>query len=316
MSLECLGREQSFSGGDLHRLRFGDGAVIAKLAPAAPGLRCRMAPLNAAEVCFYRDYAAGLLVPKVFFAAADAGTGASLVLLEDLGADRQVPFQRGLDPGALAAVVDTLAANHARYWNAPELQMLSGTALLDHLGADDLWRIYPATLKQVLPEAVLSPRLVALLRFLSRHGRSVFADLLDAPPLTLVHRDCQPDNLCFDAAGRAILLDWQMMGRGRGAFDLAYALITSATPATRRLVETSLVADYHAGLSARGVTGYTLSDCWRDYLRSSVGKLLITAMATVSFDAASPAKRAWRATDLARLTAFVDDHRIAPDLFA
>ena len=116
--------------------------------------------------------------------------------------------------------------------------------------------------------------------------------------------------------GAAVLLDWQFAGKGRGVYDVAYFLISSIDPAQRRNMERGLVALYHAQLLRAGITDYTLSHCWADYLQSVAGKLLMTVAATVLLDNASPHKQAWRRADLTRLLAFCADHRIAPATFA
>ena len=83
----------------------------------------------------------------------------------------------------------------------------------------------------------------------------------------VVHGDYRLDNLLFptdDPSGVAAV-DWQTVGLGPPARDLAYFLATSLSPEDRRRYEADLLATYHGALADHGVTGYTREECWEDY---------------------------------------------------
>ena len=122
--------------------------------------------------------------------------------------------------------------------------------------------------------------------------------------MTLLHRDVQVDNILLHDDGVS-LLDWQFVGKGRGAYDLAYFLISSLDPNLRRAHEKALVKRYVMALSQ---DDYGFERCWADYILGVFGKINVTVIATVLLDNAGSHKQAWRRADLDRLAAFCDDH--------
>ncbi|BAX93753.1 phosphotransferase family protein [Mycobacterium shigaense] len=95
----------------------------------------------------------------------------------------------------------------------------------------------------------------------------------------LLHGDYRLDNLLFDP-GRAwvSVVDWQTLGVGLPARDLAYFTATSLDSTLRSRIENDLVDDYHRALLGYGVTGYERETCWRDYRLGVVQALLISAL--------------------------------------
>lgn len=297
---------RGFTGGRLYRIALdwdrpdaGAASIVAKLSPADPAMRALMAEANATEVQFYRALASGLPVPQCHHAEFAPATGDTLLLLEDLGGHRRAGLVDGCSAADAGAVVDALAAVHALWWNRlpPSLPgrapVLSLAACLPH---------YPARLAALLPDVTPPGWFGAL------GARLAARPPVARGPQTLLHRDPHVENVLFAADGRARLLDWQFAGRGTGAHDLGYFLISSLPPDRRRTLERWLVARYHAGLVRGGVTGYAPLDCWRDYRASAAGKLWLTVLATVAFDNAGAGKAAYRRADLMRLIAFCEDH--------
>lgn len=310
-----IGQDQGFMGGCLFRLATHDRSVVAKLSPVDPDMRMRFAKSNGREVTFYQTLAGGLPVPHCYYGNFDADTGASVLVLEDLGAARAVPYLDGLWQEDVDAVLSTFAEIHASWWQAPALANLSGADTLSEFSLPDAWALYPEALAKLLPDVKLPERFMALGEAAARNVNEVYQQLQETGPLTALHRDPQLDNILFDADNRAILLDWQLLGKGRGVWDVAYFLISSVPPALRRSNERAWVAAYHADLLARGIQGYDLETCWRDYLRSVMAKLFVTVWATVYLDNNSAHKRAYRRVDLTRLLAFVEDHQLTPEIW-
>ncbi len=315
LKLQRIGEDESFSGGGLFRLRFDGGSLIAKLSPSEPRLRAAFAGANAREVAFYTRFGAGMPVPACSHGAFDAETGASVLLLQDLGGHRARRFVDGFGVAEAAALLRALARIHAAWWGAPEVAGLAGIATVREFDFAAHWAGYPGAVAALLPDVVLPRAFLALGDHVAANQDAVFGPLLEEAPLTLLHRDCHADNVMFGPDGAAVLLDWQLTGKGRGAWDAAYALISSMAPDQRRRHEHALLRAYHAALVSGGVTGYGWRDCWRDYRLAGVGKLFVTVVATVMLDNAGAAKSAWRRADLQRLLAFCADHRIAPVLF-
>jgi hypothetical protein len=103
--------------------------------------------------------------------------------------------------------------------------------------------------------------------------------LAERDRFALLHGDYRLDNLLFypDGAGVTVV-DWQTLGVGLPARDLAYFTATSLRPELRASVEHGLVDEYHRALQGYGVTGYSRETCWRDYRLGVPQALLISAL--------------------------------------
>jgi aminoglycoside/choline kinase family phosphotransferase len=326
--LSRIGQDEGFTGGSLYLIKLhydhieasAPTTLIAKLSPTNPEMRAIMQAANQREAVFYQTLATpqNLPVPRCYHADFDPQTGASILLLQDLSGFRTVSFSAGCGPADAKHVVEALAKIHGHWWNNPKLAPLSGAAIVQEFPFSKLWAEYPASVKSLLQGIVLPKSFLNLGDHIARHQTAIFSNLLETAPITCLHRDIQIDNVMFGASkanAGAVLLDWQLSGKGRGAYDVAYFLISSLDPAQRRNVERSLVAHYHACLLRGGVTDYSLPQCWSDYLQSVAGKLFLSVGATVLLDNSGPHKTAWRATDLARLLAFCADHAISEQTF-
>lgn len=323
-----IGEDEAFTWGCLYRITLtydppaptAPKSLVAKLSSSDPETRALMRLANGREVDFYQTFAPGntLPVPLCYHTDFDPASGTSIVLLQDLGPLRSVPFIAGCGPADAMAVVKALAQTHAAWWNNPHLNAMNGSAILAEFPLRQLWAKYPDAAQIMLQDIELPADFLALGTYIAKNETAIFAALMDTAPVTCLHRDLQVDNVMFGASpheGDAVLLDWQFAGKGRGAYDLGYFLISSVDPSQRRKIERGLVALYHAELLQAGVTDYPLSQCWADYLQSVAGKLLMSVAATVLLDNASAHKKAWRRTDLTRLIAFCADHRISEQTF-
>lgn len=310
-----IGENEGFMGGALYRLSLPKQSFVAKLSPADAKMRSKLAAANAREVAFYRSWAEGLPVPGTCHAACDTRTGASVVLMEDLGSARAVPFVQGLGEQDVSAVLTSLAQIHAKWWGRPEVAELSGVDALSDFVFADHWANYSDMLRDLLPDMTLSKGFLALGDNAAERATDIFSQMQERGPLTLLHRDLQMDNILFAADGRARFIDWQFLGKGRGTWDVSYFLASSVQPALRRARERRWISFYHDMLLQKGVTGYPAETCWKDYLKSVIAKLFVTVIATVELDNSTDHKRAYRRADLTRLLAFIEDHNLTPAIW-
>jgi hypothetical protein len=86
---------------------------------------------------------------------------------------------------------------------------------------------------------------------------------LAAEPWTLLHGDFRLDNVLFRPNGELVVLDFQGLGSGRPAIDVAY-FITTALTAEHRDNEEPLLRTYHEALVAAGVSSYSFDELVRD----------------------------------------------------
>jgi hypothetical protein len=224
------------------------------------------------EVRFFRDLAGGIDagIPACHAAEFDDETHDFILVLEDLGHLRQGDQVAGCGLTDAQAGVDAMAKLHAAWWNAPS-----------HIALDWVPRVNGDLHKPAMlggfeagrdPAVAIfgdqmDPKLKASIgRY--QEGLAGLHDRMASGPQTLVHGDFRLDNLLFgnDPTDPPIaLLDWQGLLVSNGTQDLAYFLSQNVVTDVRRAHERELIARYHAGLVAGGVTSYSATDAWADY---------------------------------------------------
>jgi len=247
-------------------------SLILKLPSGAPENRSRAIAfgLYEREARFYREVAPGfaLRVPRCYGSWLEPG-GEAALLLEDLGHLAPGDLLCGISPGRAMLAVECLARAHAQWWDQPRLGDLPWVpALADPpmSGLADACReLWPAFVElhagDLPPGSIgLGERVVPWLpELLARLSRS---------PVTLAHGDFRVDNLFFDdpqATHSVAVVDWQLVSRCRGAFDVAYLLCQSMWSVQRRRHEMAILARWHEALLDAGVCGYNFDQAIADY---------------------------------------------------
>jgi aminoglycoside phosphotransferase (APT) family kinase protein len=101
-------------------------------------------------------------------------------------------------------------------------------------------------------------------------------------PRTIVHADFRLDNLLFTPDDPApVVVDYQTITWGSGAYDLAYFVGGCLEPEVRRRAAQDLVAGYHEALMAGGVRDYPLADLESDFRRECFGGLVMAIGASM-----------------------------------
>ncbi|MEY2570929.1 MAG: hypothetical protein QOE63_1279 [Acidimicrobiaceae bacterium] len=217
------------------------------------------------EVRFYEQLAAtcGLRAPAAWFVAATDDT--VLLLLEDLVGLHHRDAPESLLPTEIAAVLDALAAMHARWWDDPRLDELAWLGQRRgnvERNAARYQRGLPRFLE--LHGDLLDSNEHALLRHLAASD-DVWA-IEPARPFTLVHGDPKPSNIFFEPDGCPVFVDWQGVCAAHATADVANAL--GAALGDQELGSVSgLVDRYVDVLAAAGV----------DIDRSSLNRRLLDA---------------------------------------
>ena len=225
------------------------------------------------EVRFFNDLAGHVSggLPQCFGSEIDLDTGDFVLVMEDLNGYRQGDQAAGCGLADAIASIDVMARLHAAWWDAASRPELAWVPAVDgdlHQGgmvptANGGWDAFLANFGHLVPQAIkeAGPRYIAGMPELHRR--------MGLGPQTLVHGDFRLDNVLFgDEPGQypVALVDWQGILTSKGIQDLAYLLSQNLHTEDRRASERDLVARYHARLGEEGVTGYTLEDCWADYL--------------------------------------------------
>jgi Phosphotransferase enzyme family len=257
-----------------------------------------MADIYQLETRFYRDVAANLpiQVPKCFYAATDARSGQSIVILEDLDL-RRVSFCRVQQPLSFAQVqsqLEALARMHATWWDSPEFSAGGSFAWIEPLdplpegekGAYQRGQLEPA----VYAKFMSLPRGVAVAR--QFHDRDRMEQALErlreidrAGPRCFLHADYHLGNLFFDADGGPGVLDWQSMRCGTWAHDFTYFLVSALDMAERREWEMPLLRYYLDRLAVNGAPAPGFEQAWEAYTRQIVYGLYYWLVNPIEFQA-------------------------------
>lgn len=237
------------------------------------------------EIAFYRDLAHTVDIsrPHCHFADIRSGTADVVLVMEDIAPAEQGDQIAGCTVQQASLAVEEAARLHGPRWGDPTLGELpwldrgdTSASIAGMLGT--IWEGFVARYRAMLAPVTLEagPQVVALAPELLASGSS---------PRTPVHSDYRLDNMLF-AAGRAdrplTVVDWQTVQLGVGPSDVAYFLGSAFEPELRRSCERDLLIRYHRALvEDYGVAGYPFERCWRDYVRSSYGCLLMAVFASM-----------------------------------
>jgi aminoglycoside/choline kinase family phosphotransferase len=264
------------------------------------------------EVLFYRDVAprSAAYTPTVYRADIDGNN--FVLLLQDLS-DYELGDQvKGCTLEQTQGGIAWLAKHHASLWartNDPTLEFLpqvspsySSEALTQ--GCAFGWGPMAELFAHVVPEriAALKDRYLAALPKLF--------DWMATPPLTVIHGDFRMDNLFFGSSpGQEplIAIDWQGSLRGRASQDIAYFLSGSIPVELRREHERALINEWHAGLVAGGVAGYSADDAWHDYRMAVLYVWVIAVVIAGTLDPTNKRGRQWISVMLERSITAIDD---------
>lgn len=243
------------------------------------------------EVGFFRELAGRcpIRVPACHHAAVDEETSRFVVVMEDLGGMRTVDQLEGMALADAERAIDELAAWHATWWG--EAGAVADAGLAVPLSDP----IYTAILPMVFAEGwakvtngmnVSDAVLAAGPRWTEAMPR-LLAELAEAPA-TLTHGDYRADNILFTNDDRVALIDFQLTGTGRGAYDLAYFITQSLDPEVAAVHEAGLVERWCAGLESSGVPAADVVGAWEDYRKAALFCLVYPIVASRGMDLADP----------------------------
>ena len=252
--------------------------LVAKIPTSDPGGRAvaNMLGYYEREIRFYREIASrcSLASPRCYYSDMNPAAVQYIVLMEDLG---RLPIGNqlaGCSVEEAELIIGGLAQHHADWWESDALAAIEWMPRADspmlklaqgaYLGAlpaflQKFGDLFTAAQRSVAE--ALGPRM------------NLMQDAFATAPLTMLHADPRLDNIFFGSSdGRRplTLIDWQILVKGRGPYDIAYFLSQSVDPAERKANEERLLRGYHERLSSNGVTGYSWEQCWDDYRASTL----------------------------------------------
>ena len=241
-----------------------------KLSSQDDAVRDRVALGYRSEHAFYTDVAEVVRVPipRHFHCEISDDGGDFVLLLADMAPAVQGDQIAGCTADEAELAVRALAGLHGPTWcdpRWPEFQgLVMSTATEDAMkGLGDV-----AVMASQITLDRLGSRMTAEDRDVITEAMSVVTPWLmaDRERFALMHGDYRLDNLLFTPdRSHVTVVDWQTLGVGLPARDLAYFTGTSLVPDTRSAVDRDLVAAYFAELSGYGMADYDFDTCWRDY---------------------------------------------------
>ena len=258
----------------------GPSSLVAKLAAEDEAARTRVAGGYRKEVGFYLDVVSTVTIdaPRCWYGALSDDATTFTLLLDDLAPARPGVQAEGCSLDHARAAVRNLVGLHAPRWNDPTLRAHAFLVEGGASNAEFLGAVHVQATGQFVERYVddLDSADVDTLRAAADATATWYA--MRPAPFSLVHGDYRLDNLMFDPSGRVSAVDWQTVGVGPAARDLAYFLGTSLETDARRTHEADLVAGYHAQLVAHGVRDYALDQCVDDYRLGQLQGPLITVV--------------------------------------
>lgn len=236
------------------------------------------------EVSWYRELAAGsgVAAPLCHHAEIAEDDVDFILILSDLAPAQQGDQLAGLGLASLVPCIDAAAGLHALLWNDPQLDELSWLA---RDNGDVIRTLFPQLYsgfreryaERLDPEVLdLGAGIVERLdAYLSRQTAA----------RTIVHGDLRIDNILFAPDGESCwLVDWQTLGRGSGATDLAYLVGTSiADPFERAAADRSAFDHWIVALRQRGVDPDP-DALWTDYRVGALSGYFMAVFASMSVE--------------------------------
>ncbi|ANP47606.1 phosphotransferase family protein [Candidatus Viadribacter manganicus] len=266
----------------------GPASVIAKCPSLDAGTRAIAAALRAyaLELGWYRELAPqiGVACPRCLHLESNADETDFILLLQDLAPAQQGDQLAGASITQIESALAQAARLHAPYWGDPRLSQIgwlqpspNTTALIRQMT--------PAVYTQFKSRYAtrLSPDVLDLCdAFIARID--AYFDLKPAA-LTVQHRDFRIDNILFEPGDKtAYVVDWQTLGPGAGAADLAYLIGTSIADAgVRAREEERLVALYVDGVRALGASA-DAEQVWREYRLYAFSGVLMAIIASTNVE--------------------------------
>ncbi|MGB8403169.1 MAG: phosphotransferase [Mycobacterium sp.] len=260
-----------------------------KLPSQDASVRDRVAIGYKSEHAFYTSIAAHVDVPVPdchYCVIADEGADFAL-LLSDMAPAQQGDQLAGCSIEEALLGVRALAGLHGPSWCDPKWTDFPGISMPK--ANDDFAKGFGEVAKMATDITLdkIGTRMSEQDRGTLRTSMSMVYPWLmsEQSRYALLHGDYRLDNILFNPGRTEVtIVDWQTLGNGLPARDLAYFTATSLPPEVRADADRLLVNSYHDELMRYGITDYDRETCWRDYrLGMLQGPLLVvlgTAFAT------------------------------------
>ncbi|MFW0783921.1 phosphotransferase [Gordonia sp. CPCC 206044] len=258
------------------------------------------------ETLFYDRLAPTLAVPRpaCHATAISPDSTECILLLEDMTPAVQGDQITGCSPAQAQSVAVAAAGLHGPRWCDDSMFEVPGLALPTHEDRELMESVLGPMADAYRARFELDAREAATIDWLVREA----GDWIERTPtrFALIHGDLRIDNVLFGADDVVTIVDWQTISPGHPLRDIAFLLSTSLTVDDRRRHEQDIVAAYHRALLDHGVSGYTVEQCWHDYIDSLIQAPLIVVFGCAAAMATERGDHMF-ATMLSRCSTAVED---------
>jgi len=290
------------------------GSMIAKCAIQNDNINvARILDFYNRETNFYNRIgnSCPLNVPDSYFGAVNQDTYDCVILLEDLGDVSPRDQLIGASSDEAFSAVKKIAEMHARWWD--KVSTPKESWMYDFMSIEESLR-----LKELIYMPGLEPAIEKFESFFNEEMKQVcrkvgesYSDFwaVDRTQVdTFIHGDYRQDNMIYrDGSLDAVVMDWQISGKGKGIFDVAYFMCQSLPSNLRAEIEKEIIELYVGKLKENGVPDYGFDQCWQDYKLVILGCLIYPITVCGTLDTANERGRALGESMLERnLTAISD----------
>jgi len=266
------------------------------------------------EVSFYNRIRRDLAIdaPEALFAAYDPESYASMVMLKDMGGDVRFCNERTVSTReSVEDQLRLLATLHGSFYDSPRLRGDLADLFAFHRRFRKLDEQHD--FKSCCENGVIAAESLIPARLFARRGEIWDATVRSVEwqatrPETITHSDVHLKNWYRRPDGGMGLGDWQCVGRGHWARDVAYAVATALGVDDRRAMEQELLRFYLDALHAKGGPRLDFDEAWTAYRAQLLSALAWWTM-TLTPSAAMPDMQPLGTTNvfLGRLAIAIDD---------
>lgn len=241
------------------------------------------------ESRFYRDIVKdmkGFKLPQIYYNYEDVFNNQFGMGMEPI---RVAEFESG-DPNGFSQedtvlCLRQLAKFHAAFWNHPHLASMDVWSLGGYWTGDKrkenkvkIKSDWERTMTNFSTHLDFSGSKADIGRRLDTHLRSILERFDKMPRSTLIHGDFKVTNLFVDPKKRkdedeaVWVIDWQWLGRGSGAIDAVYFILTSTdlSALSRDSIQQLVRKAYYKTLIQRGVSNYSFDLFWEHFMLALV----------------------------------------------
>lgn len=263
------------------------------------------------EANFYNQVApeCPMRIPDSYYADVNDDTYDFVLLMQDLGDVSPRDQLVGAGEEEVLSAIEQIAGLHVPWWGATaETHGWMYPMMSEDEGVKLQTALYQPFVEPTLSNfaSLVTEEHKRICRAVGEQYPSYWSHNL-SPVDTFIHGDYRQDNLLYtDDRVDALVMDWQISGRGKPAFDIAYFMCQSVQSELRRDIEQEVLKLYVGRLKDKGID-YPLDHLTEDYRRLILGCLVYPVTVCGGLDLANERGKALAECMLSRNLQAIDD---------